>query len=201
MSLDSLPEIIRRILTGRNHVHLEDRSRSYRHAAVLIPLFQDGGEYKILFTKRTSLVDAHKGQISFPGGRIDETDSSPEEAALREAEEEIGLRREDVQVLGRIDDTATLSSDFLVTPFVGLIPFPYDFLTNPFEVDRILMVPFSTFLPEGIADRMMPVDFEGKVFEGLAYIYEGEVIWGATARIMKNLIQILGDHLSLIIGH
>lgn len=195
MTQNSLPEIIRKTLTGRRALQIEDRNRSYRHAAVLIPLFQEGGEYRILFTKRTDLVDAHKGQISFPGGRIDKTDASSEETALREAEEEIGLRREDVQILGRTDDAVTMASNFIVNPFVGLIPFPYDFMINTFEVDRILTVPFSAFLPDGVADRVMPIDFEGKVFESIAYVYKGEVIWGATARIMKNFIQILGSGL------
>jgi 8-oxo-dGTP pyrophosphatase MutT (NUDIX family) len=190
-----LPEIIRKTLAGRNHVPIEDRSGLYRHAAVLIPLLEAEGEYRVLFTKRTSLVDAHKGQISFPGGRIDATDASPEEAALREAEEEIGLRRKDVEVLGRTDDVTTMSSNFVVSPFVGLIPYPYDFMLNTFEVDRILTVPFSTFLPDGVADRLLPIDFEGKVFQSLSYVYDGDVIWGATARIMKNLIRILGDSL------
>jgi 8-oxo-dGTP pyrophosphatase MutT (NUDIX family) len=193
MKRNSLPEIIRKTLAARRHIQIEDRAGSYRHAAVLIPLFDAGGEYKVLFTKRTNLVDAHKGQISFPGGRIDETDSSPEETALREAEEEIGLRRQDVDLLGRTDDAVTVASNFIVNPFVGLIPFPYDFMINTFEVDRILTVPFSAFLPDSVADRMMPIDFEGKVFDSLAYVYEREVIWGATARIMKNFIQILGD--------
>jgi 8-oxo-dGTP pyrophosphatase MutT (NUDIX family) len=193
MTENSLPEIIRKTLSGRNPVEIEDGYRSYRHAAVLIPIFKEEGEYKILFTKRTNLVDAHKGQISFPGGRIDEEDSSLEMTALREAEEEIGLKREDVDVLGRTDDAVTVVSNFVVHPFVGIIPYPYDFMVNTFEVDRILYVPFHSFLPDGVADRMMPIQYEGTVIQSLSYVYEEEVIWGATARIMKNFIQILGD--------
>ena len=195
MTENKLPEIIRKTLSSRSPVEIEDGFRSYRHAAVLIPIFKEGEEYKILFTKRTSLVDAHKGQISFPGGRIDEEDSSPEMTALREAEEEIGLKREDVEVLGRIDDAVTVVSNFVVHPFVGLIPFPYDFMINTFEVDRMLYVPFRSFLPDGVADRILPIEYEGTVVESLSYVHEGEVIWGATARIMKNFIQILGNSL------
>jgi 8-oxo-dGTP pyrophosphatase MutT (NUDIX family) len=195
MSENTLPGIIRKTLSGRKPVEIKDGFRSYRYAAVLIPIFKEDGEYKILFTKRTNLVDAHKGQISFPGGRIDEEDSSPEMTALREAEEEIGLKREDVEVLGRTDDAVTVVSNFVVHPFVGIIPFPYDFMINTFEVDRILYVPFRSFLPDGVADRMMPIQYEGAVIESLSYIHEGEVIWGATARIMKNFVQILGNSL------
>ncbi|RJR36923.1 MAG: CoA pyrophosphatase [Desulfobacteraceae bacterium] len=193
MAENGLPEIIRKTLSARRHVEIKDGFRPYRYASVLIPIFKEEGEYKILFTKRTNLVDAHKGQISFPGGRIDEEDASPEMTALREAEEEIGLKREDVEILGRTDDTLTVVSNFVVHPFVGLIPFPYDFMTNTFEVDRLLYVPFKAFLPDGVADRILPIEYEGAVVESLSYVHEGEVIWGATARIMKNFIQILGD--------
>jgi 8-oxo-dGTP pyrophosphatase MutT (NUDIX family) len=194
MILEGLPEIVRKILSRRVHRVIDDPAR--RRAAVLIPLLEDRGEYKILFTKRTHLVDAHKGQISFPGGRVDKEDPSEEVTALREAEEEIGLKREDVELLGRLDDAFTLVSNFTVHPFVGLIPYPYDFRLNAEEVDRILLVPFSRFLPSGVADRVMPIRWEGGVVDSLSYSCEGEVIWGATARIMKDFVEVLGDSLN-----
>ncbi|MEW6666077.1 MAG: CoA pyrophosphatase [Thermodesulfobacteriota bacterium] len=195
--MKDLPEIIRSALAERTPALITSREGPFRRAAVLIPLFRANGEYRILFTKRTNRVEAHKGQISFPGGGVDEGDASEEETALREAEEEIGLRREDVMVLGRTDDALTMVSNYIVHPFVGLIPYPYEFKINTREVDRILDVPFHVFLPQPGGDRILPVRYEGGVFEGLAYTYEGDVIWGATARIMKNFMLILAEKLGL----
>ncbi|MBN1103699.1 MAG: CoA pyrophosphatase [Deltaproteobacteria bacterium] len=191
--MKDLPKIIRSVLADRTPVAFEDGDGGYRRSAVLIPLFESGGEYRLLFTKRTTRVEAHKGQISFPGGRVDWEDGSPEETALREAEEEIGLRREDVTMLGRIDDAVTLVSNYLVHPFVGLIPHPYNFRINPGEVDRILEVPFQIFLPEKGVGKVLPIQYEGNTVQSWAYTYDGDVIWGATARMMKNFIEILGE--------
>jgi 8-oxo-dGTP pyrophosphatase MutT (NUDIX family) len=188
-----LPGIIRRRLSGRVHKVVDEPTR--RGAAVLIPILNDEGEYKILFTKRTNQVDSHKGQISFPGGRVDQEDPSVEVTALREAEEEIGLRRQDVELLGRLDDAVTIVSNYTVHPFVGLIPYPYPFVLSPEEVDRILLVPFRHFFPSGVADRIMTIRHEEGVVDSLSYPYGDDIIWGATARIMKNFVEILGGTL------
>ena len=121
----SLTEIIKETLGARKPKGM-DREKYY-HAGVLIPLFRENGKYKILFTKRTDMVEHHKGQISFPGGGVEKDDRSVMETALRETQEEIGLMKEEVEILGRTDDILTLVSNFVITPFVGLIPFPYDF--------------------------------------------------------------------------
>ena len=194
-----LPWIIRDLLNSRVPKPIQEQGASLRRAAVLIPLFKADSEYRILFTKRTESVEAHKGQISFPGGRIEEEDGSPLETALREADEEIGLPRKDVTVLGRMDDARTLSSNYIVHPFVGLIPYPYEFKTSVREVKELLHVPFQVFLSANSADENTPVIYEGATYHGLAYRYKGEVIWGATARIMRNLVEILSG--SLNIGH
>ncbi len=196
MTHDNLPEIIKKVLTGRMPARVLDEGGTYRRSAVLIPLFRAGHEYRLLFTKRTTRVEAHKGQISFPGGRVDEEDSSSQETALREAYEEIGLRKEDVTLLGRIDDTVTLTSNYIVHPFVGLIPYPYEFRLSTSEVARLLEVPFEVFTAGG-GGRVMPIPYEGQILESFAYTYDGEVIWGATARIMKNLVEILAENLLL----
>jgi 8-oxo-dGTP pyrophosphatase MutT (NUDIX family) len=164
---------------------------------VLIPLFKTASEYGILFTKRTDTVDAHKGQISFPGGKVEDEDGSPLETALREADEEIGLSRKDVTVLGRMDDARTLSSNYIVHPFVGLIPYPYDFKTSVQEVRELIEVPFQVFLSGDSAWENTPVVYEGVTYQSLAYYYRGEVIWGATARIMRNLVDLVKRKLNL----
>ena len=189
-----LPAVIRDVLNTRTPRVIEDRQSLYRHAAVLIPLFKAHDEYRVLFTKRTNRVEEHKGQISFPGGAVDDGDVSLQETALREAYEEIGLRKEDVVVLGQTDDTLTLASNFVIHPFVGLIPHPYGFRINGEEVKRLIEVPLRVFLVENSADRMDDVQYGGNTYHSLVFPYDGEVIWGATARSMENFVEILGEN-------
>jgi 8-oxo-dGTP pyrophosphatase MutT (NUDIX family) len=185
---DDLPLRIQALLSRRTPRLIEDLEGLYRRGSVLIPLLRDRGEYKVLFTKRTDTVEVHKGQMSFPGGRIDEGDCSLLDTALRESEEEIGLLRRAVTVLGRIDDVLTLSSNYIIHAFVGQIPYPYPFRPNSGEVDKVIEVPLGLFF-EG--ERSLPVEYAGRVYENLAYTFDGEVIWGATARIMRNFVEIL----------
>jgi len=195
-----LPLIIKDVLSSRSPEIIDDNQALYRHAAVLIPIFRDNGEYKIIFTKRTNRVEEHKGQISFPGGAVDKEDVSLEETALREANEEVGLLREDVTVLGRTDDALTLASNYIIHPFVGFIPYPYPFRINPVEVKRIIEVPLRLFSVEDHIDKTGPVEYEGVTYESLIYPYQGDVIWGASARIMENFIEILDEKISLPLG-
>ena len=194
---ENLPNLIREVLSVREPKRIHDGQSSYRHAGVLIPILEDNGTHKILFTKRTDRVEHHKGQISFPGGSVDEEDSSSLETALRESEEEIGLSREDVEVLGRIDDTLTLASDFIVHPFVGLVPYPYDFIINEREVERLIIVPIDVFQNENSRNNIYTVEFEGETYHTQAYEYNGDVIWGATARMIENFMGIIARKLPL----
>jgi 8-oxo-dGTP pyrophosphatase MutT (NUDIX family) len=187
---DDLPLRVQALLNRRTPRLIEDREGVYRRGSVLIPLLRDGGEYKILFTKRTDTVEVHKGQMSFPGGRIDEGDRSLLDTALRETEEEIGLLRQSVVVLGRIDDVCTLSSDYIIHSFVGQIPYPYPFRPNSGEVEKVIQVPLKLFFG---GEEILPVNYEGRIYENLTYTFDGEVIWGATARIMRNFVEILLD--------
>ena len=111
-----------------------------RNAAVLVPLTYVQDEWHILFTRRTDRVQSHKGQVSFPGGASDEGETTPEQTALREADEEIGMHPADVQILGRLSQLITISS-FRVTPVVGVIPFPYAFKVANIEVARVFTIP------------------------------------------------------------
>lgn len=188
----NLEDIIRKSLKDRVPKTINDNNGQYRQAAVLIPLFKSNGEYKAVFTKRTNKVDDHKGQISFPGGGIEEQDSTYEDTALRESYEEIGLLREDVTVLGRLDDTLTLASNFIIHPVIGMIPHPYDYQISQDEVDRIIEAPLSLFYPKEPGSNMGNVEYGGITYHGLSYSYRGDVIWGATAKIMRDFIKILG---------
>lgn len=191
-----LPQAIKEILSARTPKCIPDEKSLYKHAGVLVPIFRQGANYMILFTKRTNKLEHHKGQISFPGGSVDEEDNSVKDTALREAREEIGLLKEDVELLGRIDDTMTVVSDFIVHPFVGLIPYPYDFTINTDEVARLIKVPLRSFRPEN-SDKGASFEFEGETYRTPTYEYDGDVIWGATARIMEVFVNIIGHKLPL----
>jgi 8-oxo-dGTP pyrophosphatase MutT (NUDIX family) len=197
MMQTDLYETIKDILSSRTPKQIQGPKSLCTHAAVLIPLFNDKGELKILLTKRSMQVKDHKGQISFPGGVVEETDQGLEETALREAYEEIGLLREDVEILGRADEATTVVSDYIVHPFVGVIPYPYDFKISPEEVDRLIEVPFRVFSGNDSQYIRHSAEFEGITYPGSAFEYEGDVIWGATARILVNLVEILGGRLDL----
>jgi 8-oxo-dGTP pyrophosphatase MutT (NUDIX family) len=190
-----LSEIIREVLNSRSPKRIPNEQSSYVHAAVLFPIFSANGEYKVLFTQRTHKVENHKGQISFPGGGVEEQDGSLQETALREAHEEIGLLNKDVEILGQLDDTMTVVSNFVVHPFVGRIPYPYDFKINRLEVKRIIEVPLRIFLSDDPKYRRDSAEFEGVTYPTPAYLYKGDLIWGATARIIEGFTGILSPFL------
>lgn len=161
-----------------------------RASAVLIPVYKKDGRYHILFIKRTNTVKTHKGQISFPGGVRDKEDKTLQDTALRESVEEIGLRTEDVRVLGELDDEITTTSNFIVTPFVGLVPYPYRFTLNKAEVDRLISVPIAALLDKDCLKPNIEILDGGKI-DSFAYHYWENVIWGATARILHKLLDII----------
>jgi 8-oxo-dGTP pyrophosphatase MutT (NUDIX family) len=161
-------------------------------AAVLVPLFPREEEVQVLFTQRTLMVKDHRGQIAFPGGVRDPEDPHLLATALRETQEEIGLAPEAVQVLGTLPPTVTITG-YHITPFVGLIPQSYDFRTNPREVERLLALPVSEFFPP---ERWSsgPYAFQGRTTRVCYWQNGQEVVWGATARILLNLLALMGQH-------
>ena len=158
-------------------------------SAVLVPIYSDNGEYHIIFTQRTNKVSTHKGQISFPGGVRDKTDASLADTALRECTEEVGLACEAVDILGQLDDCPTFVSHFIITPFVGAIPWPYEFTMNEMETSEIIDVPIQALLDETCrTDGSEIVD--GVPMTAYFYTYKDKVIWGATARILYQFLNI-----------
>jgi 8-oxo-dGTP pyrophosphatase MutT (NUDIX family) len=151
-----------------------------RASAVLIPLFYNQGQYHILFTERSDEVNFHKGQVCFPGGTQEPSDSGLLQTAIREAEEEIGLSANDVEILGELDDSMTLTSNYVISPFVAFIPYPYPFKADSREIREIFPVPLSFLMDED--------NFKQDSYE---YEYEGHIIWGATARILRQFIDLL----------
>jgi 8-oxo-dGTP pyrophosphatase MutT (NUDIX family) len=158
-------------------------------AAVLLPLMHFGDEWHILYTRRTDRVESHKGQVSFPGGACDEGETTPEQTALREVEEEIGVSPTDVQVLGRLSRLVTVSS-FRVSPIVGVIPFPYAFKVAGVEVARVFTIPLLWLANRNNYWEFSLGDPDRSV---IAYHpYDGELLWGATARMTVNFLKTLG---------
>ena len=161
----------------------------FSHAAVLVPLFQKDGDCHLLFTKRSEEVKYHKGEISFPGGVVDEEDKELINTALREAHEEIGLKESDVQIIGVLDDIVTIT-EFIVTPIVGLFPYPYLFKVSEAEIAELIEVPLSFLLDENCFS-------EREIFRGgrnevvYSYQYGKHIIWGATARILKQFLDLI----------
>jgi 8-oxo-dGTP pyrophosphatase MutT (NUDIX family) len=156
-------------------------------ASVLVPLFVKENEVHFLMEKRPEELDHHKGQIAFPGGVREEADPDAVATALREAEEEVGLSSRDVCVLGLLDDTRTVTG-FCITPVVAVVPYPYPFRVNVSEVEEILQVPWSVF-SKSLGYRQEQWEHEGRVYEVDYYSYQNRVIWGATARICRKLVE------------
>jgi 8-oxo-dGTP pyrophosphatase MutT (NUDIX family) len=192
------PERIRAILSQQQRHSLEDPSLMC--AAVLVPLLFKEEEWHVLVTQRTEAVEHHRGQISFPGGGCDPEDVSLLDTALRETFEEIGVPPAAVEVLGELDDYATITN-FSVTPFVGVIPYPFPYQLNPDEVDAIIEVPLS-FLNDPAHLRMEYREYDGHMHDVYFWdygpaLYQGRpriyTIWGLTARILKDFLSLVSS--------
>jgi 8-oxo-dGTP pyrophosphatase MutT (NUDIX family) len=163
-------------------------------AAVLAPLLRANGEWRMLFTRRNSGLPEHSGQVAFPGGRADPEDPSPEHTALREAFEEIGLDPADVRVLGRTSQYLTITN-YMITPVIGIIPWPYLLRPAAEEVSRVFTIPLSWLADPANHEerrRELPTPF-GSATVIYFEPYDGEVLWGASARITLNLLRILKE--------
>lgn len=182
-----MKEKIRKALSSRRKENINDKSLTA--AAVLVPILCKGGEYHILFTQRSNQVAHHKGQISFPGGARSKVDSSLLDTALRESWEEIGLEAKDVEILGELDDTPTTTSRFVISPFVAFVPHPYEFRVNRHEIDEIFDVPVSALLYKANVTEEHYV-FGDEMVRAYSYEYGGRVIWGATARIVQQFLEV-----------
>jgi 8-oxo-dGTP pyrophosphatase MutT (NUDIX family) len=186
---ENLYSLIRDRLENHQHKTHKYADKPYRDAAVLIPLFFKDDHAHILFTKRTDKVEHHKGQISFPGGMKDESDKNLLDTALRESWEEMGIRQKDVTILGK-SDTFLTNTNFMVTPFVGYYPYPYDYLVNEGEIAQVIEVPLSHLLDPNIFETKI-WERDGYVWNVHFYHYNGEQIWGVTGFLLSNFLDIV----------
>ncbi|MBI4560591.1 MAG: CoA pyrophosphatase [Candidatus Rokubacteria bacterium] len=158
-------------------------------AAVLLPIIDRSGPH-VVFAKRSERVAHHKGQISFPGGIVETWDGSRLETALRECWEEIGLPPEMVEILATLDDTETHATRFVITPFVGLVRELVPWRPDGKEIEQVLEVPLAGLL-DPACFRVELWERDGRLMPVYFYDYQGEVIWGATARILKQFLDVV----------
>jgi 8-oxo-dGTP pyrophosphatase MutT (NUDIX family) len=159
-------------------------------AAVLVPLVEHHTGFTVLLTQRTADLKSHAGQIAFPGGRMEPDDGTPDVNALRETEEEIGLARSHVELIGHLDPYITVSG-YEVTPVVGVVTPPFDLKPDPIEVADIFEVPLSFFLDPANHQRHSRTVAEGITRAYYAMPYGDRYIWGATAGMLVNLYEVL----------
>ena len=194
---------LRRVLTAMRHAGPARPSPweppvGARRSAVLVPIYEDDGRATVLLTRRAQHLRAHKGEVSFPGGRQDEGETLMD-AALREAREEIALDTNVVEIVGELDHLATVSSNSSIVPYVGILPAkPTRLEANPAEVEAILFVPLEELLEDDVFRSELwtwtpgapaaPSDVERPVHFFDLY---GDTIWGATARMLVNLLSIV----------
>jgi len=188
MTLAELRARLKEALNGRER--RRSRPKGLVPAAVLILVVERDGDLTVVFTKRTDRVAHHKGQFSFPGGTIEPEDPSEEAAALREAQEEVGLDPGDVEVLGLLDDQGGRAAPFVITPVVGLATRPVAFKLDRDEVERVLEVPLS-FLIDPSHCRTEIWERDGEYYPIHFFEYEQDVIWGVTGRILRRFLDLV----------
>ncbi|HET7340536.1 MAG TPA: CoA pyrophosphatase [Methylomirabilota bacterium] len=184
-------------LVARTRARLAGRARrvvppgALVRAAVLVPIV-DRGEAHLVFAQRTQHVGHHAGQISFPGGRVDPEDADDLAAALREAEEEVGLAPSHVEPLGLLDDTETFATQFVITPWVGCVRGAVVWQPDGEEIEKVIEVPVAALLDRGCF-RVERWERDGVERDIYFYDYRDVTIWGATARILKQYLDLVGE--------
>jgi 8-oxo-dGTP pyrophosphatase MutT (NUDIX family) len=162
-----------------------------REAAVLVPLFLKENQLHVLLTLRSARLTHHPGQIAFPGGGRDPGDADLGATAIRETEEEVGLPRAQIELLGPLDRLDTVTG-FRVSPFAAAIPFPHELQPEPAEIARILSVPLASLLAPG-ALRVESREFRGVQRSFSIYAVSDPPVWGATAHVLRGLMELIGD--------
>lgn len=185
--LENLEKRVRIILGTRKSKQIQEDYLT--PAAILFPLFKKDKGHHVLFTKRTETVKHHKGEISFPGGVYDHEDETLERTALRESFEEIGLREKDIEILGRLDDVETITR-YVIRPFVGIFPYPYPFAVNRHEIEETLEVPLKSLLERDRFEEKK-IFLDGGERTIFTYRYGNHLIWGATAKILKQFLDLI----------
>jgi 8-oxo-dGTP pyrophosphatase MutT (NUDIX family) len=179
---------LRRILAERERVALPDGDAV--RCAVLVPLIPAADAYRVLYTRRTEHLPDHRGQVAFPGGKHAPSDPALLDTALREADEEVGIDPQSVEVLGRLDDVTTLAERYVVTPFVGVLQPEIQFRPNPAEVADVFTVSLKE-LADPDFQGTQPRTWDGMIYEVDVIMAGTHNIWGLTLRITQNLLECI----------
>lgn len=187
MSGEISADRIRQALEQRSAKRLSEAGLA--PAAVLMPLFTKDGQWYLLFTRRSENLPTHAGQISFPGGMRDPEDSDLLATALRESREEMGIAPDQVTILGRLDDIATITG-YCVSSFVGIIPYPYPFRPNREEIAEVIELPLECFLDPAGFRRDASWHRGGQPHPVYFFQCGDYLVWGATAKIVKQFLEL-----------
>jgi len=183
---DAALERLRQLLAHRPAIEID--APQYRRACVLVPLIRDADSWSLLFSRRSPNLAAHSGQIAFPGGAAE--DGEPlEAAAIREAEEEVGISRDAVELIGRLDDVIT-NSGFLVAPFVGILKTRIEYVLQEIEVTEVFEVPLESLL-DASQPEVRYVSFRDRQYPAYFYRHEHYEIWGLTGRMLKAFLDLV----------
>lgn len=186
--MDLIPTI-EQVLDEKTRVRL-NAPDDWVRAAVLLPLLLRNERWHVLFTQRTERVGTHKGQISFPGGKVERSDSDLIETAMRETEEEIGVPASAINVLGALNDTQSRSFHYVVTPYVGTFAGTVAFRPNPHEIAELIVAPLDE-LRDPTIHRIEQWAFRGREYPIHFYEWSGYTIWGITAGILTDFLDTL----------
>lgn len=189
--MDELEERLSQILNHNTDIAIPGAGVAESAAAVLIMLVMVQGNWNIVYTHRTTGVRTHQGEVSFPGGAFEVEDESMVYTALRETYEEIGVKSECIRIIGGLDPIRTISN-FMVYPYVGIMECAPEFVINPEEVERLFMIPINWLEnPENFfeQDHLVENQFIRKVIHYRNY--DGEHLWGLTARITQQLLELI----------
>jgi len=192
--LNNIAQIFLKSLTNHNPRKLH--APKSKRASVLIPLVNQTQKIEVLFTKRTKHLPHHPNQISFPGGGSDPKDHDSRSTAIRETCEEIGIYKNLVKIITRLDQILTVTN-FLVTPYLGLINPKAYFHPNNMEVEYLILIPLTNILKENNW-RQHEINWHGITFTQKVLFYKSEIIWGATACILINLLNALGTNIKTV---
>ncbi len=189
--LSALKEHIRTKLAGHRPKTYRFSSKKSIPAGVLFPLFFKEGQAHLLFTKRTDHLEHHKGQIAFPGGKRDKTDANMLETTLRETREEVGITENDIEILGQADRFQT-NTYFLITPYVGVFPYPYPYTVSPGEIERLIEVPLLHLLRDDVFETK-PFEKNGIIWQVHYYYFGDDTIWGVTGFLLSRFLSLVFD--------
>ncbi len=188
--MEEFESLIKSKLENRKELRLE--YPGFRPSAVLMPFFFEDGEIKALFTIRHKDLKHHKGEISFPGGKKDHADKDLIDTALRETKEEVGIDRSQITILGRLDDLFTITR-YIITPYIGIINGKFKIQTSDKEVFKVIKVPLYIFGRKGYFQEEAWKQNE-TTYPIFYYYWRRNIIWGATAYIMNQFIEVIYDY-------